>query len=220
MKSIIMKSDLAQLTHLGYKTNTRRPVTPQPPIEWNHAYPISSENVPKLSFRFCKSEDHDFGGYKSPKYIVGDILYVKETFAYVWPGETRVPKEKCRIEYKAETGNRYPGEWPEDEAKGNPDAPKWCPSIHMPEWASRTHIIIQNVRAERVQSISAQDCLAEGLNERGIKRWIEWGWHPNDSHGHEFSLLWNGIYGKTEFGWAKNPWVWVYEFEKKEPDVL
>jgi len=63
----------------------------------------------------------------------------------------------------------------------------WCPSFYMPRAATRIFLRVTDVRAERVQSI-----------ERHRK-------------------LWNKINGKRDGGqyaWERNPWVWVYEFEK------
>ena len=28
-----------------------------------------------------------------------------------------------------------------------------------------------------------------------------------------FRRLWDGVYGKTEFAWSGNPWIWVVEFK-------
>lgn len=81
------------------------------------------------------------------------------------------------------------------------------------------HIKITNVRVERLQDISEEDCLAEGII-----------FHPNDSPDIYYffdneSSLWNGFntakkaYATLidEVGkkgtWKSNPWVFVYEFE-------
>lgn len=81
------------------------------------------------------------------------------------------------------------------------------------------HIRITNVRMEKLQIISKEDCLAEGII-----------FHPNDSPDIYYffdneSSLWNGFntakkaYATLidEVGkkgtWESNPWVFVYEFE-------
>ncbi len=46
------------------------------------------------------------------------------------------------VEYKADSGNPYPGEWPADEARGYDDAPKWKSPIHMPRHASRIDPVV------------------------------------------------------------------------------
>ena len=80
---------------------------------------------------------------------------------------------------------------------------KWRPSIHMPRWASRINLEITGVRVERIQDIRAneKDLIAEGMH-REDKR----------SYSDEFHDLWDSIYAKKGYGWAKNPWVWVREF--------
>ena len=79
----------------------------------------------------------------------------------------------------------------------------WTPSIFMPRFASRLTLEIVNVRVERLQEISVVDCGAEGMefaNEVPIKE--------------RYKRLWNDINAKRGFGWDKNPWVWVIEFER------
>jgi hypothetical protein len=138
-------------------------------------------------------------------YEIGTRLWVRETWGAVWPDEYPVPLEQCKIEYKADTNNPYPGDWPADEARGNDDAPKWRASIHMPRWASRLSLEIVSVRVERVQEISFDDAIAEGVcaDPHGVRsesrRW--------------FSELWDSINAKRGYGWDVNPWVWVIEFK-------
>lgn len=62
------------------------------------------------------------------------------------------------------------------------------------------------VRVERLQDISEQDALAEGVsaNEHSPARYV-------------FGSLWQSIYGADNpKSWQANPWVWVIEFERME----
>ena len=99
----------------------------------------------------------------------------------------------------------------------------WRPSIHMPRWASRITLEIVSVRVERLQDISYEDALAEGVLD--FRPLIE----PECQQGETadecarrlcwpqrcYRQLWESING--EGSWAKNPWVWVIEFRRKLP---
>lgn len=145
-----------------------------------------------------------------PRWQVGDRLWVRETWGAVWPGETDVPLEDCNIEYRADLPpgcDDYPGSWPAEQARECPyDAPRWRPSIHMPRWASRITLEVTGVRVERVQDASTEDIIAEGCPKEYLlgRNW--------------FQPLWDSINAKRGYGWDVNPWVWVLEFERKEPD--
>jgi len=86
------------------------------------------------------------------------------------------------------------------------------PSIHMPRWASRITLEITDVRVERLQDISEEDCTAEGIGEPyfgdGDPPFVEPGvWV---SRRMQFRNLWNHINGAGS--WDANPWVWVVSF--------
>jgi hypothetical protein len=73
----------------------------------------------------------------------------------------------------------------------------WKPSIHMPRWASRILLEIDEIRAKRVQDISIYDIHEEGFI-------------PNKNIGvtlFEFGSTWDSIYSKQGLGWDANPWV-------------
>ena len=94
---------------------------------------------------------------------------------------------------------------------------KWRPSIHMPKWACRLWLEVTAVRVERIQDISEEDAMTEGIEEhdgyfdnqllcqvaKGMNTTI-------DSPRVMFACLWDSIYLGS---WERNDWVWVYEFK-------
>lgn len=76
----------------------------------------------------------------------------------------------------------------------------WRPSIHMPKVAVRLFLRVKNVRAEKLQDITAEDIKAEGVENE-----------------EEFQRLWDSTLTPAQldrYSWAKNPWVYVIEFER------
>lgn len=76
----------------------------------------------------------------------------------------------------------------------------------MPRWASRITLEIVSVRVERLQDISAEDCIAEGLSTN---------LREHDAVcdlRDQFAALWTSTYGPDS--WSANPWVWVVEFKR------
>ena len=130
----------------------------------------------------------------------GDRLWVREAWAH-----THDSVEACRAEFEDALGPGMNGPFyrATDEA---PYTLRWRPSIHMPRWASRITLEVTGVRVERVQDITQEDCLAEG-----IAQWEE---------GYEltaqevFRKGWNALNMKRGFGWDTNPWVWVVSFRR------
>jgi hypothetical protein len=145
----------------------------------------------------------------------GDTLWVRETWGAVSPTDEPVPLAlgQCEIEYRADLPpgcTDGPGEWPADER--NSDAPKWRPSIHMPRWASRITLRITDVRVERLQDVSRQDCVAEGCaGGHGSIPGYPYSATPREHFHH----IWTSIHAPG--AWDANPWVWVISFERVKP---
>lgn len=102
-------------------------------------------------------------------------------------------------------------------------APEWCAHScedeEKPAYSNKMfvlaelmpfHIRITNVRVERLQDISDDDCKREGLEFRA-----GWTFHRHRgvfaSPREAFAALIDKVSGKGT--WESNPWVFVYEFE-------
>lgn len=132
---------------------------------------------------------------KCPLGTEGDRLWVRETFV-------AIPELKA-VCYRANESQMHSG--------------PWTPSIFMPRWASRIDLEITNIRIERLQDISEEDAVAEGIYHdhetkryHYLKRAGAGLVNPEDA----FHVLWDTVNGKS--AWAANPWVWVYEFRRIE----
>lgn len=118
---------------------------------------------------------------------IGDRLWVRETWREGDYGS---------IFYRADE------EW--DKEIG------WKPSIFMPRTHSRLSLEVAGVRVERVQEISEEDALAEGVIRRPIEGEPDLSLPARDG----YQWLWDTLNAKRGFGWDTNPWVWVIEFKR------
>jgi len=122
---------------------------------------------------------------KCPYGQVGDRLWVRETFCE----STAIVG---RVLYKAE-GVIIAPSW------------KWKPSIFMTRWASRLTLEITALRVERLQEITPEDCIAEGISPDYTVR---------VGLPVLFEKLWNKLNAKRGYGWETNPFVWVLSFKQ------
>ncbi|MBO6512018.1 MAG: hypothetical protein JJ979_26640 [Roseibium sp.] len=104
----------------------------------------------------------------------------------------------------------------------------------MPRWASRLTLKVTDVRVQRLQDISGDDAVAEGVvedlevveivgtpngpSERSDYRSRVPGVHDDHETGFDdpveaFIDLWDGLNKKRGFGWDANPWVVANTFQ-------
>jgi len=181
---ILFNSEMVRAILDGRKTQTRRLVKPQP--WW-----VADPSVP-----FSTPDADPKGIIKSPFGTVGDRLWVRETWGQVSFGK---PHHSLDCFYRADG----------DSSR----VLKWHPSIHMPRWASRINLEITAVRVERVQDITEEDAIKEGVNggclNCGVKAPCGCSM-PRPDFRDGFAFLWQSIYDN----WDTNPWVWVYTFRR------
>lgn len=81
------------------------------------------------------------------------------------------------------------------------------PSIHMPRWASRLTLVVEALRFERLQEISAADAEAEGT-ERGSMSWIG-----------AYHALWDSLHNCEGERWADDPAVVALTFRVERGNI-
>ena len=170
---IIFSTPMVQAIRDGRKTQTRRVVKARSYIS------DIEDGVP-----YEMTED-DSQPIKCPYGQPGDVIWVRETFAHTSQLNINPEDENYGYVYKAD------GQ-PWEDCEGW----KWKPSIFMPREACRLFLRIKSVRVERLQEITCQDVLAEGMDS---------------GHSPYFITLWQSIHGHES--WKANPWVWVIEFD-------
>lgn len=219
IKPILFSTEMVQAILDGRKTCTRRVVK----TRRKDACGFYVTKRPDGSFTGIYEYDEDermFENQLIPPYKPGDILYVRETWerfeCWNCEGDERgnCPKEpKKSVLDKACGCYMYRAT---DEISG--DA-KWHPSIHMPKEAARIWLKVTDVRAERLQNITEDGAKAEGANWKNGKNvgWEEKMWRTAIER---FAKIWDSTIKKSDldrYGWDANPWVWVIEFGRCEP---
>lgn len=136
-------------------------------------------------------------------WCVGRRLWVRETWAAAHNTDHLKPSEidcESRIHYAATE---------------NLGGLLKRPSIFIPRWASRIALEVTGVRVERLQEISRNDAIAEGITKPAGSQF----WHsdfatqlPGETPEHAYRNLWESINGPGS--WAANPWVWCIEFRR------
>lgn len=198
-RPILFSAPMVKALLEGRKTQTRRIIKPQPPIDvvrhcWYHA--------PLYGF----TRDHDVtGNWHVVRLLAerGDRLWVREAWKPYSTFDHLPPREMppSRVFYLA------------DETY-SPSGSRGRPGIHMPRWASRLTLTVTDVRVERLQDISEEDARAEGCP-------VSWDGKPYDPPPPEvdswqgygrasFCLLWSKINGPGS--WESNPWIVAYSF--------
>nr|DAW94652.1 MAG TPA: ASCH domain protein [Bacteriophage sp.] len=236
IKPILFNTEMVLAILDGRKSCTRRVIKPQPQSRLCYTY-AGSHNGCIGKWTYPNRGAHEFWGeeYKlpenikdeelskqwNPPYQTDDILYVRETWehfdccccegdehgnCYKEPQQNVLNKSYGCYMYRAT-----------DEIYG--DA-RWHPSIHMPKEAARIWLKVTDVRVERLQEITVDDCHREGINIETSA--VTDGETLNRNHDfslEKFEILWDSTVKKSDidrYSWDANPYVWVISFERCE----
>ena len=187
------------------KTNTRR--IPRGEVLQEEALPSEAqENLDLRGWGRYPQADGSAVWVKVP-WAVGDRAWVRETWAQHTRAEDRVYAK----------GDGHPWGSPIYRATfGAILAPAcegftpWRSPIHMPRWASRLTLMIEDVRVQRLQDISEEDARAEGSQEPTLRNLGGDLAQAAMSERQVFSRLWDHIHGPG--AWGQNPWIYALTF--------
>ena len=215
---ILFSAPMVRAILEGRKTVTRRAIKDQPQMVTDRAIELWAGDAEVLFKQLQRA------GRKCPYGQPGDRLWVRESWAADAQVDAVAPRDLSQgepIHYPADGAVRQTGCAMITPGKGRP-------SIHMPRWASRTLLEITDVRVERLQDISGDQAVAEGLIWQGQESGKVFYSHaerkyPPGAHQRfgisgvdavsAFRNLWNSVGGD----WDANPWVWVVEFKRVTP---
>lgn len=208
MKKILFndKYRLTQAVLEGRKTQTRRVLNPTMLFKRLETYEGWSKEDISAWERSCKRQLYEAQGYElqqmldyalsSSRYKIGEEVAVAQPYRMT----------ACEVDYN------------EKEIKEVVCSIGWKNKMYVKADLMPNRIRITNIRIERLQDISEDDCLAEGIWEahniglKGVTYWYtSLANSPYRTAKKAYAALIDKISGKGT--WASNPYVFVYEFE-------
>jgi hypothetical protein len=228
MKGILFTQPNFLLTITGSKTNTRRLT------RWQNTLHTGAD-----VFKPDGTLIHEDNGrptlIEKPRYKAGEKVYLKEPYHIYYTILNATKPNSVELCYSYDDEMRIKEYIPDhliEKVLKQQKASKsgYCNKMFMPEWAARYYIVITGVRSEKLQSITDEDCLAEGIieecpemygldprmgNRYGVPGMVEpanisaekWYDTPREAYAAEFDM----INGKGT--WESNPYVFSYYYE-------
>lgn len=222
-RPILFSGEMVRAILEGRKTQTRRPVKPQP-----HEATTAFRDIPDTPFWYGAINTHnDFGEefypnpaqgnwkWKYPYGVPGDRLWVREPWKTAKVHDALSPKQMIQACRDAgwKSGRAWaPIEYLADGRRENwdtfpPETGRYRNSRFMPRDYSRLTLEVTEVRVQRLQEISEDDARVEGCDPQIIDGFVECGTRKTS-----FRLLWESINGPGS--WEANPWVWSISFKR------
>lgn len=167
-------------------------------------------------FRDKEMRFHDFRHddlMKLSPYQVGELRYVREHWRTLHKFDCLKPSsldgDFRKITYEADPENRNPL-W---------SFGRFRHGMHMPRWASRITLEVNDVRVQRLKDISILDAISEGVTRDDSADYharilgLDWslGNGRTGCPRKAFHCLWTSINGSES--WEANPWIWAVSFK-------
>lgn len=208
------KYGLTQAVLKGRKTMTRRVCKYDRPNEtYDIVFPVFEPNdydndgniVSPLNYAFgWKNDKGDFTGWNIPKYKVGEVVAIAQSYESLGMNPEIALDDKDGIGFYTKT--KF--------------APGWKNKMFVRADLMPHHIRITNIKIERLQDISDKDCLKEGIYKgqcgSADTHFMDAYYYKGDIQPYctpreAFASLIDCVSGKGTF--KSNPYVFVYEFE-------
>lgn len=209
-KPILFSGPMVRAILDGRKTQTRRPIKPQPDQDIDDLHggdfrgraPYAMEcNETGRSTGFGFEDDHGHR-WQCPFGQPGTLLWVKETWASDPNG--------FPIYYADWENSDGFGSCVLDIPTGKTVPLVWQSSTRMPRNASRINLRVKRTWVERVQDISEEDAKAEGVDPLGPVGNVPVALDMGVCR-YQFANLWEDTLSGS---WDANQWVWACEFER------
>lgn len=230
MKKILFdtKFGLEKAVLEGRKTQKRGTCMIQPPYEnVDVAFPccwIDEDNPEKdpLYGAFCwvnKNNPQEHTDWIKPMYRVGEIIAIAQSYKVISENISKNESSEKALFYSNVMKTCYPNE---DIARDKEDIAGWTNKMLVRPSLMPHQIRITNVRIQRLQNISDEDCLAEGIIKNATRYCFKEKVKQTTGDVLTFSVNFDTpreayaalIEKLCRKGiWDYNPWVWAYTFE-------
>ena len=215
MKKIMFNDNflLTKAVLEGRKTQTRRMITYPKKLHGQDVcgYYVCRRATDEAITEVCMYDENESfidEGQILPKYNVGEVVAVAQSYKDIFSAFSQHPNPQLNIGVKNPT-----------------DTAGWNNKMFVKGDLMPNKIRITDVRVERLQDISDDDCLKEGVIKDTCKTYFN-GYTTKfsiDQYGNMLSSNWfktpreafayliNKVSGKDV--WEENPYVFVYDFE-------
>lgn len=194
------KYGLTQAVLYGRKTMTRRAISEKLWDRWtdydDFCNSVSVENIPTKRQYY---DEKDFFLNNAP-YKLGEVVAIAQSYESIYNEKGLETMDMLVSRIKNHKG--------------------WQNKLFVAAGYMIHHIRITDIKIERLQDISDEDCMKEGIihaytNNNGIKIYhtphTKRGYLSTDVAQEAFAFLINKVSGKGV--WESNPYVFVYEFK-------